>query len=316
MERELISVIIPVYKTEQYLEKCVQSVLGQTYEDLEVILVDDGSPDACPAMCDAFAARDSRVRVIHKENGGQGSARNRGLDIARGRYIGFVDSDDYIAPDMYEKLYEGLTAADADMCLCDFVYVDGQGNEVRRLPPLEAGTIEPVQALERLEFAPGWWRYLSPANKLYKRELWLRTRFPEDRRYEDLFVAHKIYFQSRAAAVIGDVLYFYVQSEGSSTRSPATVRNLDEADGYMERYEDYRRRGLRKLASGSLGKAYFMLWRSMTTLDIWKERRAVWPRVRRMMAFQIRQMRPRAVTLGLWYVFETAKCAVKGRDVS
>ena len=104
----LISVIVPVYKVEQYLDECVQSIINQTYKNLEIILVDDGSPDRCPEMCDEYARQDSRIKVIHKPNGGLSSARNAGIDIARGEYIGFVDSDDYIAHDMYEKLYNAF----------------------------------------------------------------------------------------------------------------------------------------------------------------------------------------------------------------
>ena len=105
---DLISVIIPVYNTEKYLDACVESVAGQTYDNLEIILVDDGSADNCPAMCDEWARRDSRIRVIHKKNGGQGEARNFGIEAARGEYIGFVDSDDIVSPVMYERLLDSL----------------------------------------------------------------------------------------------------------------------------------------------------------------------------------------------------------------
>lgn len=104
----MISVIVPVYKVEPYLDRCVRSIVEQTYTDLEIILVDDGSPDNCPAICDAWAERDSRVKVIHKQNGGLSDARNAGMDIATGEYIGFVDSDDWIAPEMYQILYNML----------------------------------------------------------------------------------------------------------------------------------------------------------------------------------------------------------------
>ena len=100
MNEPLVSVIVPVYKVEKYLDKCIESIVGQTYENLEIILVDDGSPDNCPTMCDEWAQKDSRIKVIHKENGGLSSARNAGLDACTGDYIGFVDSDDWIEPDM------------------------------------------------------------------------------------------------------------------------------------------------------------------------------------------------------------------------
>ena len=109
---DLISVIVPVYKVEPYLDKCVRSIVDQTYQNLEIILVDDGSPDRCGEICDAWAAKDSRIRVIHKENGGLSDARNAGMAVATGKYMGFVDSDDYIAPDMYRLLLEGGTVAE------------------------------------------------------------------------------------------------------------------------------------------------------------------------------------------------------------
>ena len=115
---ELISIIVPVYRVEPYLDRCVQSIVDQTYQNLEIILVDDGSPDNCPAMCDAWAAKDSRVKVIHKENGGLSDARNAGLAAAAGEYIGFVDSDDWISPDMYRLLYENMAEHGSDVSAC------------------------------------------------------------------------------------------------------------------------------------------------------------------------------------------------------
>ena len=118
-----VSVIVPVYKVEKTLERCVESVRNQTLKDIEILLVDDGSPDDCPRMCDSFAAADARIKVIHRENGGLGRARNSGLDLASGEYVGFVDSDDYIAPEMYEQLYRTATAHSADCVFCGICYV-------------------------------------------------------------------------------------------------------------------------------------------------------------------------------------------------
>lgn len=122
-----ISVIVPVYKVENFLDRCVESIVGQTYENLEIILVDDGSPDNCPAMCDKWAEKDGRIKVIHKENGGVSSARNAALDIVSGDYICFVDSDDWIDPGMYEFLYKNSQKYDADISCCGIFddYDDG-----------------------------------------------------------------------------------------------------------------------------------------------------------------------------------------------
>lgn len=126
-EKPLLSIIVPVYDVERYLPKCMDSILAQTFTDFELILVDDGSPDNCPALCDAAAAKDARIRVIHQKNGGLSAARNAGLDAARGAWIGFVDSDDYIAPEMYEALYHAVQSTGADLALCDYAEVDETG---------------------------------------------------------------------------------------------------------------------------------------------------------------------------------------------
>lgn len=123
-----ISIIVPVYNVEKYLEKCVRSILAQTFTDFELILVDDGSPDSSGAMCDQFAEQDQRVKVIHKENGGLSDARNAGIEIATGEYLGFVDSDDYIADDMYELLYTNIVKEDADLSICG-IYDVYEGKE-------------------------------------------------------------------------------------------------------------------------------------------------------------------------------------------
>ena len=115
-----ISIIVPVYKVEKYLQKCIDSILAQTFRDFELILVDDGSPDNCPALCDAAAQKDARIRVIHQKNGGLSAARNAGLDIARGEWIGFVDSDDAIEPEMYKTLYDIAVQENADVVVCNF----------------------------------------------------------------------------------------------------------------------------------------------------------------------------------------------------
>lgn len=127
----LISVIIPVYKVEKYIVKCVESILAQTYRNLEIILVDDGSPDNCPGICDEFAALDTRVRVIHKDNSGVSDARNIGLNVAKGEYIGFIDSDDWIAPNMYETLLASIIKYDADIAVCDYQICNYMNNYSR-----------------------------------------------------------------------------------------------------------------------------------------------------------------------------------------
>ncbi|EGO6689884.1 glycosyltransferase, partial [Enterococcus faecalis] len=161
-----ISIIVPVYNVEKYLEKCVRSILAQTFTDFELILVDDGSPDSSGAMCDQFAEQDQRVKVIHKENGGLSDARNAGIEIATGEYLGFVDSDDYIADDMYELLYTNIVKEDADLSICG-IYDVYEGKE-----PVEKQqqyiVLDKVAAMKMILEA----KVVSvhAVNKLYKKE--------------------------------------------------------------------------------------------------------------------------------------------------
>ncbi|EGP5489252.1 glycosyltransferase, partial [Enterococcus faecium] len=141
-----ISIIVPVYKVEPYLRKCVDSILAQTFTDFEVILVDDGSPDNSGKICDEYASKDSRVRVIHKKNGGLSSARNAGIDVARGKYLGFVDSDDYIEKDMYELLYDNIVKEQADLSICG-IYDIYAGKKVKILPE-EYKVLDKVSAMK------------------------------------------------------------------------------------------------------------------------------------------------------------------------
>ena len=148
----MISVIVPVYNVEKYLRQCLDSVLAQTYRELEIILVDDGSTDGSGAICDEYATRDSRIKVVHQQNGGLSSARNAGLDLATGEYVAFVDSDDYIHETMLELLYQALVENNADTVICNFERVDEKGDviSVRSLQPLANGVVSMEEALENL----------------------------------------------------------------------------------------------------------------------------------------------------------------------
>ena len=229
-----ISVIVPVYKVEKTLDKCVESIIGQTYKNLEIILVDDGSPDNCPALCDAAAARDARIRVIHQKNGGLSAARNAGLDAARGKWIGFVDSDDYIAPEMYEALYKAVQSTGADLALCDYAEVDETGAPC--LPPYTGLAQRIFTGRELLKRAtntmaqPAW-------NKLYRRAIFAQLRYPEGKLNEDLFLIPKICLQIQKAVVVPNALYYYVQRGSSIMNGSKTLRHFDAAEA-AQRYWD------------------------------------------------------------------------------
>lgn len=230
----LLSIIVPVYKVENYLPKCIDSILAQTFTDFELILVDDGSPDDCPALCDAAAEKDARVRVIHQKNGGLSAARNAGLDAARGAWIGFVDSDDYIAPEMYEVLYQAVQSTGADLALCDYAEVDEAGTSC---PPMHVSLSEgELTGQELLKRASGLMVQLA-WNKLYRRAIFTQLRYPEGKLNEDLFLIPEVCLQIQKAVVVPKALYYYVQRGGSIMSGNKTLRHYDAAEA-AQRYWD------------------------------------------------------------------------------
>lgn len=204
-----ISVIVPVYKTEGLLDRCVESIVGQTYKNLEIILVDDGSPDNCPAMCDGWAEKDSRIRVIHKENGGVSSARNAALDIATGDYIGFVDSDDWIEPEMYLSLIQKISESGKNIALCSYYAVEISGERY------ECRCVVDKEVLDKDDY----FRFIVLGgdggyiwNRLYDADILKEVRFDEDIWYsEDLLFNFKTAQKSNGAAVLDKAEYNYVQ---------------------------------------------------------------------------------------------------------
>ena len=168
--KEMVSVIIPVYKTEQYLDRCIESVVNQTYKNLEIILVDDGSPDNCPKMCDEWAKKDSRIKVIHKKNGGLSDARNVGIDCATGEYLSFIDSDDFISNQMYKKMLNSIENFNADLAVCGIeTFYDGQTPDV--MVDKEDEVISNKEAFLRLNNKEYNTYLVIACNKLYKNYL-------------------------------------------------------------------------------------------------------------------------------------------------
>lgn len=222
----LISVIIPVYRVEPYLCFCIDSVLAQTYQNTEIILVDDGSPDRCPEICDAYAAEHRNVSVIHKENGGISSARNAGIDIASGEYIAFLDSDDYYSPVFLERLFDALKKTGADISVCRSERVI-----TSQLPTVPVSTLPHVftryQAFECFfteknpDMVVAW-------NKLYPSSFFHSVRYPNGRIHEDEAVIHELIGQARAIAWLDEKLYYYRDTENSITTSSFTLKRLDE----------------------------------------------------------------------------------------
>ena len=215
----MISVIIPVYKVEKYLVRCVNSVLNQTYSDLEIILVDDGSPDSCGKICDELQKKDSRIKVIHKKNGGLSSARNEGLLFATGEYIAYVDSDDYIDKTMYEKLMNYMIETDADIVQCGYTHVveNNDGKVVRKTDVFfEEGNLKTQKSILDVFFKIGVID-LVVWNKLYKRKALENVKMVEGRWHEDTMATFDILLNVNSVASISESLYSYVHREDSIT---------------------------------------------------------------------------------------------------
>lgn len=215
MENKKISVIVPVYNMEKYLGRCVDSILAQTYENIEVILVDDGSSDASPDICDRYAEADGRVRVIHKANGGLSSARNAGLDAATGDYIGFVDSDDYISPDMYRILAERLDGGDCEIANAMYVYAfEGGETAPSRVPHTTDENISAEQFARELMLHAG---DVSVCTKLFRAEIFDGVRFPEGKLNEDLLFMLDVLARVRSIGFAAHIGYYYFVRSGSTS---------------------------------------------------------------------------------------------------
>lgn len=229
----MISIIVPVYNVEKYLDRCIESIINQTYKNIEIILVDDGSTDKSGEICDNYANLDTRIEVIHKVNGGVSSARNKGLDIANGEYIGFVDSDDYIHPKMYETLLSNLIDYDADISMCNYIKgIEDNYNFKKIKNNLEIlNTLEQMNCLYNDKVGQILGCYL----KLYKRELFNSLRFKENKIFEDWLIVHQIHFKSNKMVYTSDALYYYRKREGSIIHSEFNIKKLDALYVFKER---------------------------------------------------------------------------------
>ena len=227
LEQPLISIIVPVYKVEKYLKRCVDSILTQTYQNMEIILVDDGSPDNCGAICDRYKETDNRVVVIHKKNGGLSDARNTAIPLAKGEYISFIDSDDWISSYYVEHLYEAVAKCDADIGISWFENVF-EGKALQSKPEELLSNYECLTAeecLKKLLYQNGV--EVCAWGKLYKTPLIKNLRYPVGKLYEDIPVTYEAVKQSKKIAVIGNVDYYYFQRTDSIQNIAFNVRKMD-----------------------------------------------------------------------------------------
>lgn len=289
-----ISIIVPIYNVEKYINKCIDSIIAQTYTDIEIILVDDGSPDKCPQICDDYAAKDPRIKVIHKTNGGLSDARNTGIEAACGRYIGFVDGDDCIKPDMYERLYNALISADADIAAANFIYVDEKYTPIEdknKSMPMKDEVISGRTAFERTLEDKGWY-YVTIWNKLYKKEIFEDIRFPVGKIHEDEFVAHRIYAGTAKAACIEYSGYMYVQRGGSIMGEQYGIKNLDGIRALEERFDYCVQKGMISYSVKLIQRIYGALLDAYLNLDMKdKENYAAYGEVKRKYLAQCRKIK-------------------------
>lgn len=228
----LISIIVPVYNVEKYLEKCLHSICEQTYKNLEIIVVDDGSTDGSGEICDLLAKEDKRIKVIHQPNAGLSAARNRGLDIASGEYIGFVDSDDWIDVDMYQFLYELLTAKKADISICS-LYVEKPGKTKVKYCSTEILELNKQRAIQILAEDKIIRNYAC--DKLFAKRLFESIRFPEKRFFEDIAIMYRVFYEAEKIVMQGQPKYHYLTRDDSIMRSKYNPRK--EYHLFMAVYE-------------------------------------------------------------------------------
>lgn len=290
-----ISIIIPIYRVEPYLRKCVDSVLAQTYKNIEIILVDDDSPDRCGEICDEYAKKDNRVRVIHKENGGLSDARNTGIRIATGDYIMFIDSDDYVANDICEVLLDVCEKNKADISTCGHISVwpdrktiptdlDDTGKETV-CDNYEALKIYFTEnGLKKNKF------HTISCAKLYIKSLFDNIQFPFGKLHEDIFTTYKLLYEAKKCVNIDLTKYFYLQRDDSIMSNAFNIKNIEHIiEAFEERYSFFKERSdeLAQYAGHILFEYYLYIYKKLilkntTQGDIENLKKLVENRIRRL----------------------------------
>lgn len=247
MENSLISVIIPIYNVERYLSRCIDSVVNQTYTNLEIILVDDGSPDKCGIICDEYSKKDKRIKVIHKKNGGLSDARNAGINIVLGKYIGFIDSDDWIENNYFKRLHDLIDNYRADISVCNFIKTYNENEKFNVNLDIKINEYTNIEALEQyfdkysIQMIVAW-------GKLYKAELFKSIRFPVGKIHEDEFTTHKLIYKANKVVLTTECLYYYWQRQDSIMGMGFNIKGkFDGLEALKERIEFYKQSGLEML---------------------------------------------------------------------
>lgn len=250
-----VSIIVPVYNVKPYLEKCITSILIQSYQDFELILVDDGSTDGCSKMCDIYAEQNNKIKVIHKINGGLSSARNAGIEVAQGKYLSFIDSDDYIAEDMIELLVNQLEKEKADISICGIFHCYSGKNPEKSKPWYRV-----LNSEEAIEIAfEGKIFSVNAVNKLYKKEIFNSIRYPEGKATEDAFVIVDVFSRANRIVATSEQKYFYFHREGSITTVKTASNCFDCIEAYERNYKIIKNKypNIEYIAKSNLCWSYF-----------------------------------------------------------
>lgn len=261
MSNELISVIVPIYNTGKYLRKCLESLTHQTYKELEIILVNDGSTDSSAEICEEFSRKDKRIKVFNRRNAGLSQSRLFGLSMSRGKYKAFVDSDDYIAAQMLEKMYLRMKTDNSELVICNLEEVNESG-DIRDLQPHplpDKDLISGLSAIELLGLEEGC-QLVSMCNKLYSEKSLSNICFPARMNCEDEMLIHRILYNCSRISLINEKLYFYVQREGSITASIDDTYILNAASAFLERCRFLSSKGLYSSALRALKGAVNLLY--------------------------------------------------------
>lgn len=265
--KDLISVIVPVYNVEQYLNKCVESILNQTYTNIEVIIVDDGSTDSCGEMCDSYRKRDDRVCVIHKKNGGLSEARNVGIDVARGEYLVFVDSDDYVATNMLEDMYKVINSDGTKISVCGYTDVDDKDNELDIAHSFAKQSVVTEREFWQLYYDGGSMYCAVAWNKMYARKLFDDIRYDVGKINEDEFILHKLISNCDKISLISDKYYYYRHRASSIMNRPYSLNRLDVADAFLQREKYFYDKNWYDLSCETLLGIVGIVQKGYTALD-------------------------------------------------
>lgn len=246
-----ISVIVPVYNVEQYLSRCLDSIINQTYRNFEVILVDDGSPDKCPEICDYYALQDNRIKVIHKENGGLADARNEGIRASSGEFITFIDSDDFVSFRYLEVLLDGITRHNADIIIAKFQRFESKNN-IKNFVIIDdwkllskEDVFQKYTSLNTSEAMP----FISSCNKLYKRSLFDDIEYPKGFYYEDAYTSYKLLDKAKTIVVTSNQLYFYFINPESIMGQSFNNKHLEMIDAFQQAIQYFNKEGNAEIAT-------------------------------------------------------------------